>query len=78
VLSFQEDSGAIITVPTASIKDLKQMVLTDPAVELLLVNLPVAPPSTQAPQIDPVSKGQTKITIPAGGQDLDSLVGIKH
>lgn len=77
-LSSQADSGAILTVPKADIKDFTQMVLTDPAGELFLVNLPAAPPSPQAPQIDPVSKGQTKISIPAGGQDLDSLVGIKY
>lgn len=73
----QEDSGAILTAPMADLKDLNQMVLTDKAGELFLVNLP-ADPSPPAPRIDPVTKGQPAITIPAGGQDLESLVHVKY
>jgi hypothetical protein len=66
VLDPQEDSGAILKAPTADLKNLTQMVLKDQAGELFLVNLPAAP-SPQTPQIAPVSKGQTTISIPAGG-----------
>lgn len=76
-LNPQEDSGAILTAPMADLKNLKQMVLTDKAGELFLVNLP-ADTSPAAPKIDPVTKGQPSITIPAGGQDLDSLVDVKY
>lgn len=77
VLSPQEDFGAILTVPKADLKNLKQIVLQDQVGELFLVSLPTDP-APQTPQIDPATKGQAKISIPAGGQDLDSLIEVQY
>jgi hypothetical protein len=77
VLDPQEDSGAILTVPMADLKDLKQMVLQDQVGEIFLVSLPAAS-AAQTPKIATVTKGQTKVSIPAGGQDLESLVQVQY
>jgi hypothetical protein len=76
-LNPQSDSGAILNVAKSALKGLKQIVLTDDAKELFLVTIP-AEPSPSAPQLDPVTKGQASITIPAFGLDLHTLLDVRY
>jgi hypothetical protein len=76
-LDPQRDSGAILSVRKTDLKNVKQMVLTDPAGELFLVTLP-ADATPQTPQLDSVTKGQPTITVPAFGPDLHTLNDVQY
>jgi IPT/TIG domain len=76
-LDPKSDSGAILNVTKSALKGLKQMVLTDDAKEIFLVTIP-AEQSPSTPQLDPVTKGQASITIPAFGPDLHTLSDVQY
>ncbi len=74
----KSDSGAILKVPKADLKGLKQIVLTDPAGELFLVTIPADPTPPTVPQLDAVTKGQASITVPSFGPDLHTLSDVRY